>query len=95
MTRDDGLTLTIGGLLVVNAPGPTAPAVTTVLYSGPTGNFPFQLVYTECCGGPAVLQTSLPLSVTPFGSTVPEPTTLSLVALGIAGLTRRLSRKAR
>jgi hypothetical protein len=56
VTHDDGLTLTINGLSVVSAPGPTAPVPTTGIYTGASGTFNFQLVYTECCGGPAVLE---------------------------------------
>jgi len=57
VTHDDGLTLIIGGLDLGFNPGPTAPTTTTITYTGATGNFPFQLVYGECCGGPAVLQS--------------------------------------
>jgi hypothetical protein len=82
VTHDDGLQLMIGGLLVVNVPGPTAPATTTVAYTGPTGNFAFDLVYGECCGAPAVLATSLPLVGT---QTVPEPATLALLSAALIG----------
>jgi hypothetical protein len=80
VTHDDGLTLIIGGLDLGFNPGPTAPVVTTVTYTGPSGNFPFQLVYGECCSGPAVLQVDLPLS------NVPEPATMLLLGFGIVGL---------
>lgn len=88
VTHDDGLTLRIGALNVINTPGPTAPVVTTATYVGPSGNLPFQLVYGECCGGPAVLAISLPLSNTP---TVPEPLSLALLGSGLLGMmaTRR------
>jgi hypothetical protein len=82
VTHDDGLTLIIGGLTVVNVPGPTPPLLTTVTYTGPSGNFPFQLVYSECCSGPAELEISLPLSTTP----TPEPATMLLLGLGLVGL---------
>jgi hypothetical protein len=59
--HDDGLTLIIGGVTVINAPGPTGFVNTTETYTGPSGNEPFQLVYGECCGAPAVLNVSLPL----------------------------------
>src|SRR5262249_49153685 len=51
VSHDDGLTLIVGGLTVISAPGPTGPVLTTETYSGPTGNFPFTLVYGECCAG--------------------------------------------
>jgi outer membrane lipoprotein SlyB len=81
VNHDDGLQLMIGGLLVVNAPGPTSPVTTVVTYTGPTGTFAFDLVYGECCGSPAVLATSLPL----VGTTVPEPATLALLSAALIG----------
>ena len=80
VTHDDGLTLIIGGLDLGFNPGPTAPVVTDVVYTGPTGNFPFQLVYGECCQGPAVLQVELPLNA------VPEPETYALMLAGVGAL---------
>jgi len=76
VTHDDGLTLIIGGLNLGFNPGPTAPTTTTATYSGPSGTFAFELVYGECCGGPAVLQIDLPLS-----NAVPEAGS-SLAMLG-------------
>jgi hypothetical protein len=77
VTHDDGLTLVIGGANVINVPGPTPPITTTVIYGGATGNLPFELVYGECCGAPAVLNISLPLSP------VPEPSTYAMLLAGL------------
>jgi hypothetical protein len=51
---DDGLTLSINGTNIISDPG--ANGSTTGTYTGPTGTFPFQLVYAECCSGAAKLQ---------------------------------------
>jgi PEP-CTERM motif len=79
--HDDGLTFSIGGLTVVNAPGETAAVTTTGTYTGAPGNVPFNLVYAECCGPPAVLNVDLPLQ-----SPVPEPASLALLGTAVAGL---------
>jgi hypothetical protein len=75
--HDDGLQLMIRSLLVVNVPGPRGRVITTVGYNGPTGTFAFDLVYDECCGGSAVLATSLPLQA---AAAVPETRKLRHVA---------------
>lgn len=62
MTHDDGLTLIIGSLNLGFNPGPTPPITSVATYTGLSGNFPFQLVCGECCGGPAVLQVDLPFT---------------------------------
>jgi hypothetical protein len=59
--HDDGLQLKIGSNLVVSEPGPTPFTTTPYTYTGPSGTFPFDLVYGECCGPPAALGVSLPL----------------------------------
>jgi len=90
--HDDGLTLVIGGLHVIDEPGPTGFVTTTETYTGPSGTLPFQLVYGECCGAPGDLSISLPLN----GAT-PEPSTWVMMVLGFAGLGfagYRTSRKA-
>ncbi len=80
--HDDGLTLLIDGLTVIDAPGPTSFVNTTETYTGPTGTFAFELVYGECCGPPADLSISLPLA----SGQAPEPATLALLGVGLAGL---------
>jgi hypothetical protein len=76
-THDDGLTLIIGGITVIDEVDPTSAVTQTFTYTGPTGDQPFQLVYGECCGPPGVLQISLPLT-----SPVPGP----VVGAGLPGL---------
>jgi hypothetical protein len=85
--HDDGMTLSFGGMTLINAPG-SPSSNTTSMYTGPSGTFAFELVYGECCGAPAALSLSLPLD------SAPEPGTsfllgTALIALG-AGLRRKL-----
>jgi len=79
--HDDGLTLVINGVTVINQPGPTSFVNTTSTYTGPSGTFAFELVYGECCGAPANLSVSLPLQ-----TAVPEPSTWAMMILGFAGV---------
>ncbi|HRX36394.1 MAG TPA: hypothetical protein P5337_08345 [Aestuariivirga sp.] len=83
VTHDDGLSLIIGGIDLNFNPGPTAPTQSVATYTGPSGNFAFQLVYAECCGGPAVLQIDLPFSNAP---PVPVPMAMPLLLSGFGML---------
>ncbi len=87
--HDDGLTLIIGTDTVISAPGPTGFSPTTGTYTGPSGNFAFQLVYGECCGAPGDLEVA---GLALVSSPVPEPTSVILmvtVLLGLVFVTRK------
>ena len=92
--HDDGMTFVVNGQMVVNAPGPTGPIVTNGQYTGGASNSaPFVLIYAECCGGDAVLATSLVGPGTaPPPSGVPEPATIGLAAAGIGAVLLRRKR---
>jgi hypothetical protein len=57
--HDDGASLAINGMNIFSSPGPTSSVSTSGTYTGPSGTFPFDLVYGQCCGLPAVLGISL------------------------------------
>ena len=80
--HDDGVTMIVNGVTQVSQPGPTAPTTSTGTYIGTTGNFGFDIVYAECCGGPQVLQTTLVGPLVP----TPEPASLALLGSALAGL---------
>lgn len=82
VAHDDGLTAIVGGLTVINDPGPTPPTTTTGTYTGPTGTQTFDFVYGECCGAPAVFQTTL---VPPSGSGTGQPSAARHGAFGARG----------
>jgi hypothetical protein len=81
--HDDGTNMYVNGANVLSAPGPTAPVNTPFTYSGPTGNFNFQFIYTECCGGAVDYITTL---VPPVTVAAPEPGSLLLLCSGLLGI---------
>ncbi len=86
--HDDGFELMIGTWDFAQ-PGPTSYVLTTVTYTGASGNQPFSLAYGECCGAPAYLTVDLPLS------SVPEPSTWAMLVLGSPALAMQASAAAR
>jgi hypothetical protein len=83
--HDDGATFVVNGQTVVSAPGPTPPIPTPGVYTGGAGgSLPFDLIYTECCGGPAVIATDLVGPESAPG--VPEPAGTALLGTALLGL---------
>ena len=74
--HDDGFSIMIGGWSYSD-PGPTSYALTTITYTGASGNQPFKLAFGECCGPPAYLTVDLPLS-----SAIPEASTWAMMLAG-------------
>jgi PEP-CTERM motif len=94
--HDDGVVLTIAGIgMVVNAPGPTGFTNTpfNVNNPGAAGSFNFTLDYAECCGPPAVLLFQINGGT--VGGSVPEPSSLVLIATGLVGGALAFRRKIR
>jgi len=92
--HDDGLQLNIDGIgLVVDEPGPTGEVDTPFnVDGGPTGgNHTFQLVYGECCGGPAVIRFTI--NEAQVTGSVPEPATWTMMIMGFGAAGALLRRR--
>jgi hypothetical protein len=87
VAHDDGLTITVGGSTILSDGGPTSPVTTPYTYSGPTGNQSFEIDYGECCGAPAVLETTL------VPARVPEPASIFLLGTLLCGVGTMVRRK--
>ena len=70
ITHDDGLTVMLDGVTIINSPGAQSGTVNTFTASGV---HTIEILYGECCGNPSTLTSNLPINA------VPEPGTLALV----------------
>ena len=87
VTHDDGVTLIINGVDLHLGAGPTSAVDSEIKWTGATGTYSFELIYAECCGGPAVLLTE-GIHLT---SPTPEPETYAMfmAGLGLMGFIAR------
>jgi hypothetical protein len=78
ITHDDGVQLAIDteGNIIIDNPGPSPSTVDNAPYAG---THTFFLSYGECCQGPAVLTANL------VPAAVPEPASLALIGVALAG----------
>lgn len=86
--HDDGLVLIFADPAigtVVNTPGATSFVTTPFNVNAPAAGFyAFDLKYSECCGLPANLVFRI--NDAPVGTTVPEPGSIALFGIGMAGI---------
>src|SRR4051794_8930196 len=77
LTHDDGATLILGGVTLVNSPTETVSHTDSFLATGPFNNTTLILDYVEGNGAPAVLN---------LNASVPEASTWAMMILGFFGL---------
>jgi hypothetical protein len=86
VVHDDGTNMYINGVAVLLAGGSTPPVTSTFTYTGPSGTFNFDFIYTECCGGTADYKTTLVPSAPTTGTPEPSSALLLMAGLSICGV---------
>jgi hypothetical protein len=91
VVHDDGVNMYVNGSPALLAGGPTAPVTSMFTYSGPSGTYNFEFIYTECCGGTADFITTL----VPSGPSTPEPGTTAMILIAAPGCVLWLAARRR
>lgn len=80
VAHDDGTNMYVNGALLFGAPHDFQTGTASFVYTGPSGNFPFEFIYVENGVPPAYYRVAATVSV------VPEPSSLLLLGTGLLGL---------
>lgn len=96
LSSDDGALVFIDGALLIDRGGPHGPSTTDGTLSLSAGMHAVEVQFFECCGGPSgldfVIPTDVVIGVPP--QSIPEPNSLLLIGLGVAGVWAGTRRRA-